>query len=359
MNTIVDIIPKINKPLSIIIIGGGGIVTDAHLPAYQLAGYKVAGIFDRDLQKASDLAKKFNIPKIYQTNEEVVADWQPGMIFDIAVPATNIIEIIDWLPQNCAALIQKPFGEDLQAARAILNICKEKKIRAAVNFQLRYAPAILMARQIIKDGGIGEIRDIEVRVTCNTPWNLWPFLYDIPRLEILYHSIHYIDLIRSFCGNPLKVYAKTIGTPEFERVKNCRSTIVLDYGESIRANIETNHLHNYGSELHESYFKCEGTQGALKANLGVNLDYPKGKPDYLKYYNLKEDKKAWQDIAIAGNWFPHAFIGSMGSVLLSEDGQIEKPSTAAEDAFATMAIVEAAYDASEHAGLSTETYLKK
>ena len=36
---------------SIVIIGAGSIVNDAHLPAYKLAGFEVAGIFDLDQAK--------------------------------------------------------------------------------------------------------------------------------------------------------------------------------------------------------------------------------------------------------------------------------------------------------------------
>ncbi|MCC6777635.1 MAG: gfo/Idh/MocA family oxidoreductase, partial [Hyphomicrobiales bacterium] len=38
--------PRPSTPRPIVIIGAGGIVTDAHLPAYRLAGFPVAGVFD-------------------------------------------------------------------------------------------------------------------------------------------------------------------------------------------------------------------------------------------------------------------------------------------------------------------------
>ena len=46
-------------------------------------------------------------------------------------------------------------------------------------------------------------------VNVLTPWHLWGWLAEIPRVEIVYYSIHYIDLIRSFLGDPAGVYAKT------------------------------------------------------------------------------------------------------------------------------------------------------
>ena len=61
--------PMPSKKTPIVIIGAGGIVNDAHLPAYQKAGFEVKGIFDIDHKKAKDLAEKFNINKVFDTFE--------------------------------------------------------------------------------------------------------------------------------------------------------------------------------------------------------------------------------------------------------------------------------------------------
>ena len=47
-----------------VIIGTGGIVKDAHLPAYKKAGFEVIGLYDVDKQKATELAKEYNIKKV-------------------------------------------------------------------------------------------------------------------------------------------------------------------------------------------------------------------------------------------------------------------------------------------------------
>ena len=53
--------------------------------------------------------------------------------------------------------------------------------------------------------------DVEVHLNLVTPWHLFPFLKGMPRVEISVHSIHYLDLIRSFLGNPTGVMARTLG----------------------------------------------------------------------------------------------------------------------------------------------------
>ena len=69
--------------------------------------------------------------------------------------------------------MQKPMGESIEQAKEILDICHEKNLIAGVNFQLRQAPYIIAARQLIDEGKIGEIVDIDWRVVELHPWHLW------------------------------------------------------------------------------------------------------------------------------------------------------------------------------------------
>ena len=75
----------------IIIIGAGGIVNDAHLPAYKIAGYEVVGIYDIDKQKATETAKKFGVPVIYESLQDVIALAPANVVFDLAVPGKEMI----------------------------------------------------------------------------------------------------------------------------------------------------------------------------------------------------------------------------------------------------------------------------
>ncbi|HEX2101732.1 MAG TPA: Gfo/Idh/MocA family oxidoreductase [Candidatus Synoicihabitans sp.] len=336
-------LPRVPRP--IVIIGAGGIVRDAHLPAYRLAGFPVHGVYDQDRGKAAALAAAAGIPRVFDSLADAVAAAPANAVFDLAVPAAALREVLPALPDGAAVLLQKPFGQDLAEAKLLLESCRRKKLRAAVNFQLRFAPYILVARQLIEAGAIGDVHDIDVRVTVYMPWQLWTFLEGLPRVEILYHSIHYIDLIRSFLGEPTGVLARTTRHPRAPQLASARSVIALDYGESVRATITTNHGHDFGPRHQESYVKWEGTRGAIKARLGLLLDYPRGAPDGLEICTIDEQGRAgdWRDVPFSGSWYPHAFIGTMASVMRFADGESDALPTGADDAHRTMAVVEAAY----------------
>jgi predicted dehydrogenase len=344
--------PLPRHPSPIILIGAGGIVNDAHLPAYKLAGFWVAGIYDIDREKALRTAERFDIPLVYLTPEDMLDRSPRSVILDVAVPGSQILSVLRQLPDGAHVLLQKPMGDDLAMAREILEHTRSRGMTAGINFQLRYAPFVNAARQIIRQGMIGDLVDIEINVNVYTPWHLWKFLYALPRVEILYHSIHYIDLVRTFFGNPESIYAKTVQHPGMPELASVRTSIIMDYGPMIRANILTNHSHDFGMQQQHSYVKLEGTRGAIKIRLGVLMNYPQGVPDSFEYCVVEKDKpREWKTLEIAGSWFPNAFIGSMAQLMLAAEGAIERPDNSVEDAIYTMACVEAAYESSAQGGV--------
>lgn len=345
------IVPK--NPLPIVIIGAGGIIKDAHVPAYTKAGMGILGVYDRDPQKSAALQKEFNaITQVYATLSDLIADAKKhGAVYDLAVPAHAIIPILEQIPDGSAILIQKPMGDTLEDARRILALCEKKKLISAVNFQLRYAPYMVAARELIDKGLLGEVYDMELMVCVHTPWDLWDFLFDLPRMEILYHSIHYLDLMRSFLGSPTKIYASTIKHPKMLNLASTRTSMILDYPNHVQARVITNHGHAYGLEKQESYFKIEGTKGAIKIRIGLSLDYPNGLPPKFEYALLGDEVIKWKEIPLKGGWFPDAFIGTMAGLqrhVLTKN--IPLPHST-KDAFETMKLVEAAYISSESGGV--------
>ena len=330
----------------------------AHLPAYRIAGFNVQAIFDIDNNKAKATADKFGIPHIFKTMEEMLTYVPATAVFDIAVPGSELISVLKKLPARSNVLLQKPMGENYTDAKKILAIAKEKKMIAGVNFQLRYAPFIMEVRNMLKEGLLGELTDIEVNVNVYTPWQLWDFLAASPRVEILYHSIHYIDLVRSFFGDPVSVYAKTTKHPAMKELASVRSNIIMDYGDMTRANILTNHCHSYGLQHQQSYIKFEGAKGAVKINFGALKNYLQGNAisagdtDTFEYILLEDGKyREWKTKKIEGSWFPQAFIGTMTQVMLAAEGIIKTPDNSVEDCIHTMACVEAAYRSSEQGGI--------
>ena len=132
---------KPKRARSIVIIGAGGIVRDAHLPAYGKAGFPVAGIFDRDHSRSQVLASQFRIPRVYEDLDEAVRETPADSVFDVAVPASAILEILPRLPDGSGVLIQKPWGENLEQATAIRAVGSNSRSISASATRSRASPA--------------------------------------------------------------------------------------------------------------------------------------------------------------------------------------------------------------------------
>ncbi|ASM74306.1 MULTISPECIES: Gfo/Idh/MocA family protein [Roseobacteraceae] len=327
--------PAPDTPRPVVIFGAGSIVRDAHLPAYAKGGYRVAGIYDPDLSKARELAAVQGCA-VYSTMDEAAA--VPDAVFDLATPPAAHAGVLAALPRGSAVLVQKPFGADLAAATEVLKVCRDRDLTAAVNFQLRFAPMMIALKAAIDRGDLGQIVDIEMHGVLDTPWELWSFLDGLPRIEITMHSIHYLDLIRHLVGAPRGVHACSLGHPS-HKVAQTRTSAILDYGPDLRCTLSINHDWVFGPDHQVCELRVAGTKGAAFAQLGVNLNYPKGAPDILRICRKGED---WCDVPLSGAWFPDAFVGRMHNLQRAAAGS-EPLVSDAGDSWKTMALVEACY----------------
>ena len=265
----------------IVMIGAGAITDTGHLPAYKLANFEVQGIFDPDRQRAQTMANKWNIRHVFDTLGEACAAMSNDagqVIFDLAVPPTQITPVLEQLPQNSHVLMQKPMGETGLEARSIVELCRRRQLHASVNFQLRYAPNILALKDAIKRGWLGDrLTTIEFHINDLMPWSSWSFLARSPRIEPSNHSIHYIDLIRDLLAphEPHSIHChlcKHATTPELAPVR-CNISLSFEHDPSLYVNIYTNHAHRWGGKYADSYLLVEGTKGAAKAQISDNLVY--------------------------------------------------------------------------------------
>ncbi|MGC4023754.1 MAG: Gfo/Idh/MocA family oxidoreductase [Mesorhizobium sp.] len=329
-----------SNPRPVVTFGAGSIVGDAHFPAYRKSDIPIAGIYDPDFAKAEKLAAEWGVTA-YRTAEEAASI--ENVIFDLATPPAFHAAVLKALPDNAAVLIQKPMGSDLAGATEILEICRAKSLTAAMNFQLRFAPMMLALKDAIAKGLLGEVVDFDAWLALDTPWPHWPFVLKSPRVELALHSIHYLDLIRQVLGDPRGVHAKSIGHPN-HNVAQTRTSAILDYGDRVRCALSINHDHAFKRKHQACEFRVCGTEGAAYVQLGVNLDYPRGEPDILDIYPKGGDD--WIRVPLKGGWFPDAFIGRMANMQRFVAGEDKQLISSVEDAWNTMALIEAAYQSS-------------
>tara|TARA_Y100000590_G_scaffold466998_1_gene644271 strand:+ start:3511 stop:4593 length:1083 start_codon:yes stop_codon:yes gene_type:complete len=345
-------IPLPTNPKKIVIIGAGGIVNDAHLPAYKKAGFEVLGIYDPQKDKAENCAKEFDITKIYASEEE--AFLEKDVVFDIAVPPQVLTEVVKKIPPGSICQLQKPMGNSMEDANFIRKIIKENKIIACVNLQLKFSPMMIALREAIDKNMIGEITELEISLSVKTPWHLWPFLETLDNVEVPLHSIHYLDWIRSVLGNPRSVHCKSIKHPIVPKISDARSSIILDYDKDVRCCLSINHTHDidiHGMKHSHAYARVEGLKGAAYIKFGLLLNYPKGEPEEIE---ISTEGVEWTKVDNVGTWFPDAFIGTMSSLQRYASGEEKELLHSVDNAYETMALVYACLKSNETLGTPVE-----
>jgi predicted dehydrogenase len=343
--------PAPSKPKPIVLIGAGGIMRDAHLPAYAKAGLAVHGVTDLDAPRSAALARDFAIPQVFPTVSSAALAHGTHAVYDIAVPPDAITAVLPDLPDGAAVLIQKPMGADLSQARAIRTLCRDKGLKAAVNFQLRFSPMMMAARQAVQSGLIGDPLEVEVHLNIFTPWHLFPFLLPMPRVELLVHSVHYLDSIRAVFGTPKSVLARSLPDPRAPGLAQTRTSVLLDYGDLRRGVMSINHNHQGGRQFQSAWFRIEGSAGAIMVKLGVCFDYPRGEADELWFC---PNGGAWRQVPLTGSWFIEAFMGPMRNLQRFDAGEDAALFSGVEDAFHTMALIEACFAAMAQPGTALQ-----
>jgi predicted dehydrogenase len=299
--------------LPIAIIGAGGIVDGAHLPAYKKAGLEVVGITDTDLDKARDVANRYGIPKVYADIDELLAD-SVVKVVDIAVPSVAQPDIFARVAKvKKHILAQKPLAPSVGQGKLMADLVDANQIVAGVNQQLRFEEGVAAAHKMVELGWIGTVTSMSITVNLITPWEMWPWAKDLDRLEVMLHSIHYHDLIRWFLGDPHTLFCAAGRTKGQFPKGETRTISTALYESGVTSVVHANHVNRGGDNSAE--YRIDGDQGSIRGTLGLLYDYPNGRVDTLEVNSLRLPTDGWMPYPVTTRWFPDAFIGTMGSVL--------------------------------------------
>ncbi len=323
-------------------IGTGGIVQYAHIPAYRQAGLNIVACYDLNAETARKVAQEHHIPNAYASLDDLLAD--PAVeIVDIAVPPWEQLRIVE---QAAAAkkhmLCQKPLAETFADALKIVELGQQAGVQQAVNQQMRWDAGIRASKQLIDAGVIGQPTDAQIQVSVAASWHNWPWLAAVPRLEIMFHSIHYLDTLRYLFGEPVWVTSRHTRYPGQGEVRGETKTItVFDYADGLQTLVSVNHYNQYAEPF--ATYRFLGTEGAITGTLGLMYNYPTGRPDTLHVTSNQFGKGVTITPTLETMWIPDAFAGTMASLMRAIETGMPPQDNSAEDNLNTLRVVQAAY----------------
>jgi predicted dehydrogenase len=329
--------PPEKKDYGIGLIGCGGIVQYAHLPAYEKCGYRVVACADINEDNARAAAAKVNTES-YSTDVSDVLNHPEVEIIDLAVHATQRLSVIEQIcTHDCkprGILSQKPFAMNLQEAERMVHLCEDAGIVLMINQQARWAPGHRALKHIIDSGHLGHVYSV-LHLSRSWQDNPASWYVKLENFNIVDHGIHFIDLSRFFTDlTPQRVKATTTMVPDQAAVTPMIYSILLEYEKSANV-MSTLHFNNI-VQVHETMGRGEWFVDGTDGSAIVGSDF---------VYCFKSDRKHKHTVSLEGSWFPDAFGGSMGELMQSlTEGR--EPITSGRDNLNSIKIAYAAVESS-------------
>lgn len=346
MNMPLDYLPQLPRDRSIGIgcIGAGFIMADCHLVAYRQAGLNPLAIASRRESQARQVAARHGIESVYPTYHELLSDPRVEIV-DIAVPPdcqAEVVEAVVRHDQVRGILAQKPLGCDLAEARRIVTLCSEAGITLCVNQNMRYDQSVRACKSLLDQHELGEpvLATIEMRAIPH--WMPWQQRQGWVTCRIM--SIHHLDTMRFWFGNPQRVYASFRSDPrtQFPHLDGI-GLYVLEYDAGLRCQICDDVWAGPAREGAAAdlgiAWRVEGTEGLARGTLGWP-HYPDRVPSTLDYSTIHTG--AWSSPRWDEVWFPDAFLGPMAELLVALETGTE-PAMSGRDNLRTMELVDACY----------------
>ena len=331
-------------------IGSGFIMADCHLVAYRQAGLNPVALASRRPTQAKAVADRHSIELVFDSYSDMLRDTQI-QVLDIAVPPDVQLEVIREVAEHDhvrGILAQKPLAGSYAEAKQIVRICEKANIKLCVNQNMRYDQSVKACKSAIDRGYLGDpvLATIDMRAIPH--WMPWQARQGWATCRVM--SIHHLDTMRYWFGDPLRVFASFRSDP---RTKFPHSDgiglYILEYENGMRCQIcddvWTGPSREGAAPDIGIRWRVEGTHGMARGTIGWP-SYPKREPSTIDFTTIQTGKwhsPRWNEV-----WFPDSFAGPMAELLIALESE-EEPQSSGVDNLNTMALVDACYrSAAEH-----------
>lgn len=207
------------KKLRYGLIGCGRIAVN-HIQAYidNKNNLELVGLCDLDLNKTTELAKKFNLNKevtLYQDYVKMIKNENLDLVAIATESGKHAKISIDCLRQKINVIVEKPMALSIRDANKMIEVAKINKVNLCVSHQNRFNKSIQKLREALESNKFGKL----FYSTAHVRWNRnkdyynqakWRGTWDDDGGALMNQCIHNIDLLRWTMGSEVEeVFAYT------------------------------------------------------------------------------------------------------------------------------------------------------
>ncbi len=334
------------------VVGAGFIVRDCHLVAYAAAGFSVVGLTSRTEATAREVAASRGVGTVYPSVEAMLDDPRVTVV-DVAVPPLEqpgVIRRVLAHPRTPRGILaQKPLAMGREEGRALVEACAGAGVRLQVNQNMRCDHSVRVLKGLLDRGDLGApvLATIEMRAIPH--W--MPWAEGGRSLSTYIMSIHHLDTLRFWLGDPARVLASTRPDPRTKFPHDDGiNLVILEYANDARASSWDDvwsgpAREGAGADL-AIRWRVEGTEGLALGTIGWP-GWPARVPSTIDY-STTADLGRWHRPRWPEAWFPDAFAGTMAGLLRAIEADAE-PDISGRDHLQTLALCDAVLSAArEH-----------
>ncbi|KAH7460718.1 Trans-1,2-dihydrobenzene-1,2-diol dehydrogenase [Phytophthora ramorum] len=114
----------------------------------------------RSLDKGQEFAKKHDIPHAYESYEALCSDPEVDVVYIGTIHPTHCELALLALNHGKHVLVEKPMAMNAKEAEAVITLAQQKQLFFMEGMWARFFPAIRFVRQLIDNGGIGDVHHV-------------------------------------------------------------------------------------------------------------------------------------------------------------------------------------------------------
>ncbi|NLP08759.1 Gfo/Idh/MocA family oxidoreductase [bacterium] len=139
---------------------GAGFMGPTHTEALRRLGIEVAGILGVDEAESTKAAQKLGLPRAYLSYTEVLKDKNVHAVHITTPNRLHFQMARDALKAGKHVLCEKPLAMNTRETAALVDLAKKSKLAACVNYNLRYYPLCMEAREMVQENRLGKVHSI-------------------------------------------------------------------------------------------------------------------------------------------------------------------------------------------------------
>ncbi len=140
------------------ILGTGAIAQVVHLPILSgLEGVEIMAVCDTDRPKATAIANRFEVPRVFRTDEEVFASKDVDAVVICTPSHLHERQAIAALEAGKHVLVERPLALTADGARRVIEAAERSGRTVMVAMNNRYRPDVLALRPFIQGREFGEL----------------------------------------------------------------------------------------------------------------------------------------------------------------------------------------------------------